>query len=131
MQVCPCLQAGNDCAGGSEFGTDESHVFGKQIHHFEVVLVIRLFVRPVLEGLAWTSQKRISPGRVACPTGDLPRLDVREVPTLQSMQNDKGAKWTVTSSQTPASLAARMALVAICPRRLRTSLTVTSFGVQA
>jgi len=43
VQVCPCLQAGDDCAGGSEFGADESHVFGKQIHHFEVVFVTRLF----------------------------------------------------------------------------------------
>jgi hypothetical protein len=40
--VCPCLQAGDNCAGGSEFSADESHVIGKQIHHFEVVLVIRL-----------------------------------------------------------------------------------------
>jgi len=118
VQVCPCLQAGDDCAGGSEFCTDESHVFGKQIHHFEVVLVIRLFGETVLEGLAWTSQKRISLGRVACPTGDLPQLEVREVPTLQSMQNDEGAKQTVTSSQTPASLAARMALVGYMSKTL-------------
>jgi hypothetical protein len=101
-------------------------VFGKQIHHFEVVLVIRLFGETVLEGLAWTSQKRISLGRVACPTGALPQLEVREVTTLQSMQNDEGAKRTVMSSQTPASLAARMALVDTCPRRLCKSSTVTS-----
>ena len=78
VQVCPCLQAGDNGTGDSEFGADESHMFGKQIHHFKVVLVIRLFGETSSGRVGLDITKENLAGRVACPTGDLPRLDVRE-----------------------------------------------------
>ena len=50
MQVSPSLQAGNDVACSSAFSANESDIFGNQIHNFEVVLVVRLTGKPVLDG---------------------------------------------------------------------------------
>jgi hypothetical protein len=56
-------------------------MFGKQIHHFKVVLVIlviRLFGETSSGRVGLDITKENLAGRVACPTGDLPQLDVRE-----------------------------------------------------
>ena len=63
MQVSPTFQAGNDVACSSGFSANEGNMFGKQIHNFEVVLVVRLTGKPSFglvrlnvtkENLAWT-----------------------------------------------------------------------------
>jgi hypothetical protein len=63
MQVSLSLQAGNDFACSSGCSANEGNMFGKQIHNFEVVLVVRLTAKPSFgrvrlnvtkENLAWT-----------------------------------------------------------------------------